>query len=234
MTLAMINTHLVRWFPPRGGLACVVGLAALSVGSALGRPPAKRVEGARPAAAGRIAPDVLRRVKQATVHVKVGMPNGRKAEGSGFFGVEPGVVLTNAHVLGMFKADSRLPVKVEVVVDSGGRGERTLPARVLGVDAETDLAVLRATGPNLPSPLQVRPADDLLETQAVYVFGFPFGSALGKAITVNASSVSSLRRDKAGVLQRVQVNGGVRYRRLKPAACSWIPRGFQPRINTRY
>lgn len=73
----------------------------------------------------------------------------------------------------------------------------------------TDLAVLRVEGADLPPPLEVVPADDLLETQAAYVFGFPFGSSLGRAITLNTSSVSSLRRNNAGVLQRVQVNGGM-------------------------
>jgi len=69
--------------------------------------------------------------------------------------------------------------------------------------------VLRVEGADLPPPLEVVPADDLLETQAAYVFGFPFGSSLGRAITLNTSSVSSLRRNNAGVLQRVQVKGGM-------------------------
>ena len=124
---------------------------------------------------------------------------------SGFFGVEPGLLLTNAS--SMFRADSRRPLKVEVVVQSGLRDERTLLAEVLGADPGSDLAVLRVQGPDLPAPLTVGPAEDLLETQSVYVFGFPFGTALGKAITVNTSSVSSLRRNNTGVLQRVQVNG---------------------------
>ncbi len=69
--------------------------------------------------------------------------------------------------------------------------------------------MLRVEGADLPPPLEVVPADDLLETQAAYVFGFPLGSSLGRAITLNTSSVSSLRRNNAGVLQRVQVKGGM-------------------------
>ncbi len=204
----MISRRIDR-LPWRRGWMCVVGLAALAGGETFGQAPAKKAESPRPAVAGQIPAEILRRVKRATVHMKVGLPNGQKAEGSGFFGVEPGIVLTNAHVLGMFKSDSRRPVSIMVVLNSGTRDERTVPAEVLGVDTNSDLAVLRVKGTNLPTPLEVGPADELLETQSVYVFGFPFGSSLGKAITVNTSSVSSLRRNKAGVLQRVQVNGGM-------------------------
>ena len=182
--------------------ALILALAWSASASAFGQ--AKEA----PVAPGQIPPAVLRTVKAATVQVKVTTADGR-SEGSGFFGAEPGVVLTNAHVLGMFKADSRRPSKVELILRGGEKGERTLPAKILGVDVGSDLAVLRAEGEDLPPPLEVVPADDLLETQAVYVFGFPFGSTLGKAITVSTSSVSSLRRDKAGALQRVQVNGGM-------------------------
>jgi hypothetical protein len=84
-----------------------------------------------------------------------------------------------------------------------------LGAEVLGVDRSTDLAVLRVSGPNLPQPLQVTSAKDLVETQDVFVFGFPFGSDLGRNITVSKSSVSSLRKDAGGILHQVQVNGGM-------------------------
>ncbi len=162
-----------------------------------------------PPVAGALSADVLKKVKRATVQVRVQLPNKRTGQGSGFFGVEPGLVLTNAHVLDMFRPDSRRPSKVEVVIQSGQRDERTLPAEVLGADTGSDLAVLRVKGSNLPDPLTVGPAEELLETQSVYVFGFPFSDVIGKAITVNTSSVSSLRRNNLGVLQRVQVNGGM-------------------------
>ena len=192
----------------RCGLAGVLTFAAFSGGTVPGQATKAKPEPAPPAATGQLAPEVLRRVKDATVHLKVTLPEG-SAEGSGFFAGERGIVLTNAHVLSMFKADSRRPKKIDVVIHSGERDERTVPAQVLGVDTNSDLAVLRTTTANLPTPLEVSAASDLLETQVVYVFGFPFGSSLGKAITVNTSSVSSLRRNNAGVLQRVQVNGGM-------------------------
>ncbi len=189
-------------------LTILIAPGGVTFGQETKERPAKAATPIPAPASGQIPPEVLRRVKGATVRIKVELPNGR-AEGSGFFGVEPGVVLTNAHVLGMFKADSRRPAKVEVVLRGGEKDERTLPARILGVDVGSDLAVLRVEGGPLPEPLEVAAADELLETQAVYVFGFPFGSRLGRAITVSTSSVSSLRRDKDGALRRVQVNGGM-------------------------
>jgi S1-C subfamily serine protease len=156
---------------------------------------------------GQLAPHVLKKVKRATVYMRVTMANGTEAQGSGFFGVEPGIILTNSHVVGMLKAD-RPPRRIEAVISSGEANEKHITAQVLGVDKSSDLAVLRAAGDDLPAPLDVKSAADLLETQEVYVFGFPFGADLGKNITVSKSSVSSLRKE-AGYLSKVQVNGGM-------------------------
>src|SRR5258707_878005 len=49
-----------------------------------------------------------------------------------------------------------------------------------------------------------------LETEDVLtVISFPFGSNIGKEITVSTSSVSSLRKEESGALTKVQVNGGM-------------------------
>src|SRR5262249_44743110 len=66
----------------------------------------------------------------------------------------------------------------------------------------------RIAGNALPAPLEVRSARNLVETQRVFVFGFPLGDRLGKEITVRESSVASLRKDN-GVLTKVQVHGGM-------------------------
>ncbi len=157
-----------------------------------------------------LSPKDVQRIKHATVQLRVTRP-GSISEGSGFFSLEPGVVVTNAHVLGMLQADSRPPNNIEVIVRSGLPGEVTFKGAVLGVDRETDLAVVRVEGPpdKLAEPLPVVSAADLNELQKVYIFGFPFGSQLGKNITVAESSVSSLRSDKYGILNQIQVNGGM-------------------------
>jgi S1-C subfamily serine protease len=155
-----------------------------------------------------LPPDVLDRVKRATVYLRVTLPDGQLAQGSGFFGVEPGIILTNAHVLGMLQPGSHRPRAIEVVQNSGGKEERRYPGEVLAVDHGSDLAVLRARGPGTPPPLPVHSARNLQETQQVYILGFPLGEGLGREITVSQTSVSSLRREQ-GALVRVQVNGGM-------------------------
>jgi S1-C subfamily serine protease len=155
-------------------------------------------------------PATVARVKGSTVYLRVQLPNGDVAEGSGFLCLEPGIIVTNAHVLGMLRADAAPPRTVDVVVHSGEANELKTTGSVLAVDRSNDLAVLRAAADaaRLPPPLPVDSAENLIETQKVYVFGFPFGAGLGKNISVSESSVSSLRR-QAGVLDRVQVNGGM-------------------------
>ena len=118
---------------------------------------------------------VLRQVKQSTVYLRVRMAGG-VAEGSGFFAVERGIIITNAHVIGMLRAGSRPPGSVEVVVNSGDVGEVKTTASVLGVDRDNDLAVLRVAGdsstPAAALAGRYRPRSSP-ETQKVCIFGFP-------------------------------------------------------------
>jgi predicted Zn finger-like uncharacterized protein len=160
---------------------------------------------------GQLAPEILTKVKRATVYIRVAMADGRSGSGSGFFGVEPGIVLTNCHVVGMMAAGASKPRHLEVIVNSGeGPEEKTLPGEVISVDRVNDLAVLRVKLDKQPTPLEVKSALSLKETQPVYVFGFPFGESLGKNVTITNTTVSSLRKDQAtGVLTRVQVQGGM-------------------------
>jgi S1-C subfamily serine protease len=154
---------------------------------------------------------IVQKVKSATAYLHIVMP-GAEAEGSGFLGIEPGIVITNAHVIGMLQADSPPPQRIDVVFNSGTPGaELKLAGAVAGVDRDNDLAVLRLVGDTsrLPPPLQVDSAANLVETQKLYVFGFPFGAKLGKDMTVSDTTVTSLRKDAGGALRQVQVNGGM-------------------------
>ncbi len=178
------------------------------------KPPIVQVaaipEGPAPAS---ISPDVVKKVKKSSVYIKVTDATGRTGEGSGFFGLEPGVVITNAHVVGMLAANSKPPKKVEVVVYSGTKDEFKLEGMVLGADRDSDLAVLRLNNVDpskIPAPLPVESECSLTEVQEVYILGFPMGAGLGKEITVSKSSVSSFRKDVGdGSLGQIQVNGGM-------------------------
>jgi hypothetical protein len=152
---------------------------------------------------------VLNKVKAATVYLQVKLLDGRVIQGSGFFTDEPGLVATNAHVLDMLDADSRKPLGVAVTAHDGTGKTRTLAGKVVGVDRGSDLGLIRVAGKDLPEPLKLGTARGLTETDTVYVFGFPFGKDLGKEVTVNKSTVSSLRLSAGGTLQRVQLDGGL-------------------------
>lgn len=152
----------------------------------------------------------LQSVKQATVLLRVTMANGQMGEGSGFFALEKGLIMTNAHVVGMMQIHSPKPRSVQVVLHSGEPNETTLTGTVLGSDGSIDLAVVKvADAGALPTPLRFDSAARLSELQDVYIFGYPLGSQLGKNITVSKSSISSLRKDTRGAITQVQVNGGM-------------------------
>jgi hypothetical protein len=151
----------------------------------------------------------VQRVKAATVLVDVVAFDGTRGTGSGFFALKPGVVITNAHVLGMLGKHAGAPKSVDVVLYSGEAKETKFKAAVVGVDRDNDLAVVRVEGDSLPAPLDVELKRQLGETQKVYVFGFPFGVQLGKNITISESSISSLRTNGTDSVQQIQVNGGI-------------------------
>jgi V8-like Glu-specific endopeptidase len=180
---------------------CAYGLLLLALG--LASPQLVRAD------APSMSPATIRKVKRATVHLQVRVSNGSVYEGTGFLVDEPGLIVTNAHVVGMLEPNSRKPLKVDVTINSGEPDSKTFPGQVLGADRGTDLAVLRISAAGLPEPLKLGTAKNLNELQDVYIFGFPLGKQLGKNITIVKSSVSSLRKSSAGSITRIQVNGGM-------------------------
>jgi S1-C subfamily serine protease len=152
-----------------------------------------------------LPPEKLDLAKKATARLRVTLADGKISQGSGFFAFDPGVLITNAHVVGMPAPSSPPPQKIEIYLDSG----RQVTGTVLGIDLGADLAAIKVEGEKLPTPLKLGDASSLTEKQELFILGYPFGKELGKEITVGKSSVSSLRKNTAGVLTQVQVNGGM-------------------------
>lgn len=104
---------------------------------------------------------------------------------------------------------------VTVVFSSGMPDEQAIAAKVLAVDPERDLALLKVSGvKKTPAPIDYLHVPELTETMPVCTFGFPFGDVLATnkhspAITVGKASISSLRRDDAGELALVQIDGSL-------------------------
>nr|WP_041433120.1 Do family serine endopeptidase [Thiobacillus denitrificans] len=103
--------------------------------------------------------------------------------GSGVIVTTNGYILTNHHVVDA--AD-----QIEVALADG----KTVPARVIGADPETDLAVLKIDAEKLPA-ITFANADSLKVGDWVLAVGNPFG--VGQ--TVTAGIVSALGRTRLGI-----------------------------------
>jgi len=108
---------------------------------------------------------------------------GHVSLGSGVLVSSDGLLLTNRHViLGAASIHAELA------------DGRLLDVELLGVDAETDLAVLQATAPDLPA-IAVGDSDALRTGDVVLAIGNPFG--LGQ--TVSLGIVSATGRGQLGL-----------------------------------
>ncbi|HEY3790890.1 MAG TPA: trypsin-like peptidase domain-containing protein, partial [Bradyrhizobium sp.] len=127
--------------------------------------------------------DVTERIGPAVVRVETGpkvpQPRERGGLGSGIVISPDGLVLTNSHVVGTSK-QIRLRDNEGIVTD----------ARVLGVDSDTDLALLRADGVRDLHYASLGNSKSLRRGQLVIAIGNP----LGFESTVTAGVVSALGR----------------------------------------
>ncbi len=121
-----------------------------------------------------------------TVEVEVDSPGlfgfgaPRASEGSGVVISAEGLVLTNAHVV-------RGARRISVHSDRGEGYE----ARVMAVEDDLDLAVLKIQGAAKLTPLTIGDSDELMLGETVIAIGNP----LGLGLTVSTGVVASVRRD---------------------------------------
>ncbi len=118
---------------------------------------------------------------------QVGRPRIKRENslGSGVIVDPNGYVLTNNHVI-------EGASEIQVVLGAG----RSLPARLVGSDPETDIAVLQAAGSKLPVA-SLSEADALQLGDVVMAIGNPFG--VGKTVTMGI--VSATGRNQLGITE---------------------------------
>ena len=107
--------------------------------------------------------------------------------GSGFIIRADGVIVTNAHVIGGAS-------KVSVALRDG----TTYDAKIIGIDDNNDLAVVKITAPKLPvAPLGT--SADLVVGEWSIAIGNPFGFVLGNSEpSVSVGVISAVGRNLAG------------------------------------
>jgi S1-C subfamily serine protease len=168
----------------------------------------------------------LDQCKKSTVFVEVESKFGGGSTGSGWFGIENNIVITNAHVLGMLSPSSPPPAKITLFLNSGERGQtpgvmqREIPhqrIKIIAVDRFHDIAIMEISGEkDLPVPFKVRPTSKMRERQGITVLGFPHGYTPGAmtgtkkqpTISVRPSTATALRYDDFGILRNLQIEGG--------------------------
>ena len=111
--------------------------------------------------------------------------------GSGVIVSAAGLIVTNAHVVA---GSTRVEVQLAFVEGEPGRSivrprGRRLPAEVLGMDLETDLALLRIEASGLPS-LELADSEEVQQGQIVLALGSP----LGLENSVSMGVISSVAR----------------------------------------
>lgn len=109
----------------------------------------------------------------------------QSASGSGIIVDPSGYIITNAHVveskdINVSVADTSDPAKKDA--------HRHYPATIVGIDKETDIAVLKIDAANLPV-LTFRDSDTLKQGELVFALGSPLG--LNNTLTVGYVSATS-------------------------------------------
>ncbi|MFH0872016.1 MAG: trypsin-like peptidase domain-containing protein, partial [bacterium] len=115
----------------------------------------------------------------------------RASTGSGFLVDPNGYLLTAAHV-----------VEGAAFIEVRLKDKRILPATILSLDKDHDLALLKVEATNLPF-LPIGNSNAMKVQDEAWAMGFPFGPALGEEVTVTKGSLTAIRSHQARRLFQV-------------------------------
>jgi serine protease Do len=127
---------------------------------------------------------------------KVGAISRERSSGSGIVLSAEGHIVTNAHVV---EGASSIHVLLRPAAPASrvrgsilGPRSLRLPAQVVGLDRETDVAVIKVEGLPLP-PLAIADSEELKQGQLVLAFGSPLGLENSVSLGVVSSVARQLR-----------------------------------------
>ena len=115
----------------------------------------------------------------------------REALGSGFIVDSRGYIITNNHVVD--KADK---IYVKLASDPDNESEHGRPAHVIGVDAETDIAVIKIDAPQPLPTVKLGNSDGAQVGDWVLAIGSPF--SLSETVTAGIVSAKNRSLDEPG------------------------------------
>jgi Trypsin-like peptidase domain len=117
--------------------------------------------------------------------------------GSGFVIRQDGYILTNYHVI---KNANRITVTVP--------GRQAVPALVVTVDQEKDLAILQVSLRNITA-LPIASSETVQVLDSVTVLGYPLPTELGTALSASDGKVNAIRDGRNGGTQLFQIDANV-------------------------
>jgi serine protease Do len=130
----------------------------------------------------------------------------QRASGSGVIVDPTGYIITNAHVVrGARQLRVEIPVASTGQSILGARG-RTVSGRVVGIDLETDLAVVRVDEQNLPA-LAFGDSEQLKAGQVVMAFGSPLG--LQNSVSLGVISAVARQLEPESPMIYVQTDASI-------------------------
>ena len=145
-----------------------------------------------PAGAGELLRRLLTGPGNAPVH-----HDGGDAQGSGFIIRADGLIVTNRHVIVSARS-------VQVKLSDGQR----LPAKVIGADAATDIALLKVTTGPLPT-LNLGSSANISVGDAVIAIGNPFG--LGQTVTAGIVSARGRTLEDDPYIDFLQTDAAINF-----------------------
>jgi serine protease Do len=115
----------------------------------------------------------------------------QRSTGSGVILSEDGLILTNNHVI---HNALKIEVKLHNPNRTGRRPDSTVPAKLIGVDREADLAVIKIDRTGLPK-LSLGDSGKLRQGQLVMAFGNPLGLEGSVTMGIVSSTARQLKLD---------------------------------------